>query len=106
MIKLLYLIPRIRTVINFTNTVARRLLKLELKISLCSGFILKAGPKFLKFCVDDPCTVLELWSKFQDKRRTLEKIINHARAAVRTGNSSFCLLFLLIYSRAILRSSL
>jgi len=28
--------------INFTNTAARRLLKLELKISLCSGFIVKA----------------------------------------------------------------
>jgi len=29
-------------VINFTNTAAKRLPKLELKISLCSGFIVKA----------------------------------------------------------------
>ena len=51
------------------------------------------GPKILKFCVDDPCAVVELWSKFQDERRILEKIITHTRAAVRTGYSSFCLLF-------------
>ena len=69
----------------------------------CEG---STGPKFLKLCMDGPCAVVELWSKFQDKRRTLEKIINHTRAAARTGISSFCLLFLLIYSRAILRSSL
>jgi len=69
----------------------------------CEG---STGPKFLNLYVDDPCAVVELWSKFEDKRRTVEKIINHARAVVRTRNSRFCLLFLLIYSRAILRSSL
>jgi len=56
----------------------------------CEG---STGHKFLKFCVDDPCVVVELWSKFQDRKRTLEKIITHTRAGVRTGNSSFCLLF-------------
>jgi len=56
----------------------------------CEG---STGSKFLKFCVDYPSDLLELWSKFQDEKRTLEKVINHTRAAVRTGNSSFCLLF-------------
>ena len=44
--------------------------------SYCEG---STGPKYMKFCLDDPCGVVELWSKFQDKRRTLEKIINHTR---------------------------
>jgi len=58
-------------VINFGNTTARELLKLEkLHYYTEKGSLFwiycesNTGPKFLKLCVDDPCAIMELWLNF------------------------------------------
>jgi len=71
-------------VINFTNIAAGRLLKLELKISLCSGFIVKAV-LVLNFWNFVWMILVLLWNcgqKFKTKR-TIPITIYHAHTAVR-----------------------